>query len=284
MSYRNNRAAARPRSSFQTAGGSIFLFRHPFLAGQISAAVPIDQVDVSRAMRLNDTFFEANPAQDNSFQEVLVDGSVVTITNHLSNGNLNMQVIETTGFVGTGDFLACLHLIIATKDDIGGTLTVKRWFNGVARTRVYYGVSCKNVPHERIAGNAVVPYSVSLAYAGWVEGASMDVKDTAKTIWAVGNKYGLSGVYAPYGIQLAEQENASENYYKGRPNGGLTGGHGDGTGGGGYIDKGDIDKGQSLILGTDAPAGETSYGGVGVTEQESDTWTAEETAAVGGTP
>jgi hypothetical protein len=97
MAYANNRAVARPRATFQTSGGNIIKFRHPFLSGHISGAVPVDEIDVSRALRLNETFLDAQPAQDSSFQEALVDGSVITITNHMMNGTLTLQALRTTG-------------------------------------------------------------------------------------------------------------------------------------------------------------------------------------------
>lgn len=222
MAFANNRAAARPRSTFQVAGGTIIKYRHPFLSGQISQASPVDEIDVSRALRLNEMYLDANPSQDSSFQEVLVDGSVITITNHLMAGQMNLQVLRTTGLVGTGDFVAALQLVVASKDDIGGTLTHIESVNGKRIVTVFYGVSVKNVPHLKKAGNAVVPYSVVLLYAGWVQGVSGESTLNEKTIWSVGNKYGLKGVYKPYGIQEAENQNS---YFGGQPLG-LVGGVG----------------------------------------------------------
>lgn len=213
MSFGVNRAARRPRSTFQVAGGTTVLFRHPFLSGQVSLASPIDQIDISRAMRLNDTFLDASPSQANSFQEILVDGSTITITNHLLNGVLNLQVVRTTGLVGTGDFVAALHLIIGSKDDIGGTLTVREQINGETIVTVFYGVSIQSVPHLRKAGNAVIVYPVSLLYSGWVQGKAASAI-SEKTIWAVGNEYGLKGIYRPYALQ---QEEAGVDFYSGSP-------------------------------------------------------------------
>jgi hypothetical protein len=213
MAYGPNRAAARPRASFQVAGGTIMKFRHPFLSGQISSASPVDEIDISRCVKLNETFFDAQPTQDSALQEVLVDGSVVSITNSLLNGELTLQVIRTTGLVGTGDFIAAAHLIIASKDDVGGTFTVIENINGKRIVTVFYGVSFKRVPHLRKAGNAVIPYPVVLLYSGWVQGVSGDSTINEKTIWAVGNKFGLKGVYKPYGIQEAE----GGSYFSGSP-------------------------------------------------------------------
>jgi len=208
MAFGNNRAAARPRVSFQVAGGTVIKFAHPFLAGQISDASPIDEIDVSRALKLNDTFFNATPAQDSSFQEILVDGSVVTITNHLLNGSMTLQVLRTTGLVGTGDLIAALQLIKASKDDVGGTLTVIKFINGKRIVRIYYGVSVKNVPDDILAGNSVPVFPCVLLYAGWVEGVSAASTVNERTIWAVGNKYGLKAAYKPYAI--TESENSSD--------------------------------------------------------------------------
>jgi len=214
MPYGNNRAAAHPRATFQTAGGCIIKYRHPFLSGQISGASPIDEVDVSRALRLNETFLDANPAQDNAVMEPLVDGSTITITNHLLSGTMSLQVLRTTGLVGTGDFIAALHLVIASKDSLGGTLTVIETIDGKRLVTIFYGVSCKQVPHLKKAGNAVIPYPVTLNYAGWVQGVSANLNVNEQHIWAVGNKYGLKGVYKPFAIQ--EAENVTD-FYGGKP-------------------------------------------------------------------
>jgi hypothetical protein len=223
MAYGPNRAAARPRTSFQVAGGTVIKFRHPFLSGQINEASPVDEIDVSRALKLSEEFFNATPAQDSSFQETLVDGSVITITNHLLNGSASLRVLSTTGLVGTGDFIAALQLIQASKDDVGGTLTVIQHINGKRRVTIFYGVSVKNVPHLIIAGNAVPVYPVVMNYSGWVQGVSMNTAINEKTIWAVGNRTGLKAVYKPYAIQEAENQ---ANFYGGSPVSGSTTGVG----------------------------------------------------------
>ena len=176
----------------------------------------MDEIDVSRALRLNDTFLDAQPAQDSSFQEVLVDGSTITITNHLMNGSMTLQVLRTTGLVGTGDLVAAAHLVIASKDDVGGTLTVIENIDGKRIITIFWGVSWKNVPHLRKAGNAVVPYPVTMLYAGWVQGVSMS-EVNAKAIWAVGNKYGLRDIYKPYSIQGALAGEEKADFYDGKP-------------------------------------------------------------------
>ena len=214
MAFGTNRAAARPQATFQVAGGTIMKYRHPFLSGQISRASPVDEIDVSKSVKLNETFFQALPAQDNSIQEVLVDGSVVTITNHLLAGTIAIPVIRTKGIVGKGCLIAALHLVIASKDDIGGTLTVTETIDGLRIVTVFYGVSCKNVPHLIKAGNAIVPYNAVLSYAGFVQGVSASNEASEKVIWAVGNKVGLKGIYKPYGIQGGED---TDNYFGGIP-------------------------------------------------------------------
>jgi hypothetical protein len=199
MANANNQALRRPGSPFQTAGSTIFKFRHPFLTAQLGPGSTLDEVDFSKSLQLNSAFFQANPAQPSAHQEAMVDGSVITITNHLMNGRISLQALSTTGVVGTGDFVACGHLIVASGDNVGGTLTVIRNFDNVRRVRVYLGVSFENVPHELIAGNTVMPYPITLLYATWVEGLGAAVS-AKKIIWAVGNKYGLEGVYNPYTI------------------------------------------------------------------------------------
>lgn len=214
MAFANSRAAARPRASFQAVGGTQIFFRHPILAGQISSASPVDEIDVSKSLRLNDTFLDANPTHDSSFQEVMVDGSTVTITNHLMNGEMTLQVLRTSELVGDGDFISALHLIIASKDSLGGVLTRIKEVNGKRIVTTFYGVSAKRVPHLKEAGNAVVPYPVVLMYAGWVQGVSAVTTDTKKIIWAVGNSTGIQAHYKPYSIQKSEN---SANYYGGKP-------------------------------------------------------------------
>jgi hypothetical protein len=184
------------------------------LSGQINNASPVDEVDVSRALRLNDTFLDAQPTNDSSFQEVLVDGSTITVTNSLMNGELTLQALRTTGLVGTGDFIAAAHLIIASKDDVGGTFTVVETINGKRVVTLFYGISFKRVPHLRKAGNAVVPYPVVMLYAGWLQGVTANMDVNTKTIWAIGNKHGIKSVYSPYAIQESENPN---DYFGGTP-------------------------------------------------------------------
>jgi hypothetical protein len=226
MAHGVNRAAAKPQANFQAIGGTILKYRHPFLSGQINGASPVDEIDVSNALRLNDEFFRAEPDQDASLQEVLVDGSTIAITNHLLNGTMTLRVLSTTGFVGTGDFLAALDLIQASKDTVGGTFTVIQDINGKRRVTIFWGVTVKRKPHLILAGNAVPIYQVSLLYAGWVQGASANMEINEKTIWAVGNKTGLTAVYKPYAIQAAENP---ADFYGGAPLSSATTGVGAGN-------------------------------------------------------
>jgi len=203
MAYGVNRAGQQTRSQFQTAGGCIIKFRHPFLAGQIdldTTGGSIDEIDVSRSLKLADTFINAVPNQDSSSQVVLVDGSTVTITNHILNGTLTMPVIKGTGKVSSGDFLAALQLIVASKDSVGGSLLRTQFINGEAHTRLYYGVSVKNVPHDIIMGLDVPTYSVQLFYAGYIDSISASADVNLKAIWAVGSKTGVQGIYTPYEV------------------------------------------------------------------------------------
>jgi hypothetical protein len=214
------------------------VYRHPILSGQISSAFPIDEIDITKSLRLGETFLNATPLQDSAIPEVMVDGSVLMITNHVTAGRMALQVVETTGFVGTGDFIAALHLVKVSKDTEGGTITVTRWFNGRKRIRVYYGVGVQNVPDEIIAGNSVVSYPVNMVYAGWFEGAG-GIDLSTKTIWAVGNKYGLKARFMPYSVQLAEgTENGgvAKAYFEGAPASSLIGGEGGSV----AVDTGDI--------------------------------------------
>lgn len=232
MAYGNNRAANRPRATFQTAGGCIMKLRNPILSGQISGATQVDEIDVSRCVRLNDTYLSATPAQDSAFMEQLVDGSVLTITNHMLAGQLALSVIRSTGTVGKGDLVAAAHLIIASKDSEGSTFTVIEEIDGDRLCTVFYGVSFKNVPHLIKAGNAVVPYPVVMNYAGWVQGIAGDGDSNEKVIWAVGNKVGIKAKFTPYEIQGGE---GAAGFFEGKPLSGAIGG----------VDASDVDSADS---------------------------------------
>jgi hypothetical protein len=198
MSYGPNRWGVHPKSTAIKAGGIKMFFRHPKLAGHVFNGANIDEVDVSRACKLNETFLDAQPSMDSAYQEVLVDGSVITITNNLLAGTLSLQVLEQGGFVGRGCFITALQLVQSSGDSVGGTFTTVRNFDGITRIRVYYGVFVRNVPHERIAGNAVVPYPVQLYYAGWFDGVGSEGVVAKDYIWAVGNSRGTTGNYRPF--------------------------------------------------------------------------------------
>ncbi len=222
MAFGPNRAAARPSASFQTAGGCILKYRHPTLSGQISGASQIDEIDVSGAVKLNDTFLSAMPAQDSSFMEVLVNGATITVTNHLLAGQMTLNAVRTTGLVGTGDFIAAAQLVVASKDSMGGTFTVIESINGKRIITVFYGVSFKNVPHLMKAGNAVLVYPVVMLYSGFFQGMGDPTLDEP-IIWAVGSKHGLEAQYAPYAIQ-AGQGNGTQFYNADNVQSGAIGG------------------------------------------------------------
>ena len=204
--YANNRLGKAPKAMFRTAGGSIYTFAHPFLTGQLTDASMGDllrrpnEVDISSALRLNDTFFNAQPAQDNALQEVMVDGSTITITNHLMNGRATIQVVPGTGLVKDGDLTAIAPFIVSAKDNVGGVLTRRRFTSAGAMTRIYYGVSFANFPHDVDAGNAVPIYPMTMLYAGWIEGIMTSGQGVDKLLWAVGNARGLRGNFQPFDI------------------------------------------------------------------------------------
>jgi len=209
MSYGPNRWGKHPKSTAIKAGGIEMFYRHPKLAGHVFNGTNIDEINVSRACKLNDTFLDAAPAMDSAYQEVLVDGSVITITNTLLAGTLTLQVLEQGGFVGRGCFITGLQLVQSSGDSVGGTFTTVRNFDGITRVRVYYGVFVKRVPHEKVAGNAVVPYPVELYYAGWFDGVGSDDTVSKEYIWAVGNSRGTAGVYRPFtenGVDATDPE------------------------------------------------------------------------------
>ena len=211
MAYGGNRLGVQPKSNFQTAGGSIILYRHPHLAGAIdtdTTGTGIDEIDVSASLKLAGTFFSARPAQDSAKQEVLVDGSIVTITNHLLAGVIEIPVIPTTGIVASGDFIAALQLVVATKDSVGGMITRTKFVNGRALTRVYYGVGVKNVPHDVMEGMDVPVYNCQLTYAGFIDSISAATNLNLKAIWAVGSKTGVKGLYKPYELNQGSTGNS----------------------------------------------------------------------------
>jgi len=196
MSYGPDRWGKHPKSSAIRAGGIKMFYRHPKLAGHVYNDANIDEIDVSRACKLNDTFFDASPAMDSAYQEILVDGSVITVTNTILAGVMTLQVLEQGGFVGKGCFITALQFIQSSGDNVGGTFTTIRNFDGTPRVRVYYGVFVKHSPHEKVAGNSVVPYPVQLTYAGWFDGVG-PTESTKQYLWAVGNARGTFGSYKP---------------------------------------------------------------------------------------
>ena len=210
MAYMNNRAGKQTRATFQVAGGCIVKFRHPYLAGAIDSGFGgIDEIDVSASLKLSDTFFNAVPNQRSAYQQVLIDGSVVTITNHLSNGTITLPVIPTTGLVATGDFIAALQLVKSCKDGVGGTLTLSEFVGGRVITTFFYGVAVAFVPDKIKMGLDVPTYNVELLYAGWLQAASTSVEENMRKIWAVGSSNGVSGYFKPYEVN-AEASTGSD--------------------------------------------------------------------------
>ena len=222
MAYGNNRAAKQARAHFQLAGGSSIKFRHPYLAGQIDTDGAVDEIDISACCKLEGRFFEANQNQDSAKQVVLVDGSVVTISNKLLNGTITMPVVKTTGLVATGDFIAALQLIRTLGDSVGGLLYKTDYVNGKAITKLFYGVTPQKVPDDVSEGNDVAVYNIQLLYAGWIEAVSTSTSENKKRIWAVGNQQGLEAYFSPYVTQNASTgENPLSTLNSGIPEGKL---------------------------------------------------------------
>lgn len=222
MAYGNNRAAKQARAHFQLAGGSSIKFRHPYLAGQIDTDGAVDEIDISACCKLEGRFFEANQNQDSAKQVVLVDGSVVTISNKLLNGTITMPVVKTTGLVATGDFIAALQLIRTLGDSVGGLLYKTDYVNGKAITKLFYGVTPQRVPDDVSEGNDVAVYNIQLLYAGWIEAVSTSTSENKKRIWAVGNQQGLEAYFSPYITQNASTgEDSLSTLNSGIPEGKL---------------------------------------------------------------
>jgi hypothetical protein len=204
MAYGNNLSGKQPRAHFMLAGGSTIKFRHPYLAGQISNNTNIDEIDISACVKLDGRFFEATPNQESARQEVMIDGSTVTICNRLLNGTITMPIVRTTGVVATGDFISALQLIKTVGDCVGGLLTKTDYRNGKVITRLYYGVTVASVPDDVSEGMAVPTYDVRLLYAGWLESVSDSVADNMTAIWSAGLKSGVKAYFAPYTVQNSE--------------------------------------------------------------------------------
>lgn len=199
MAYGNNRAGAQTRSNFRQAGGDNIIFKHPLLAGQISGSV--DEVNMSASVKLDGIYFAAEQAQENAKQVVLIDGSVVTVTNRLLNGVCTVPAIPTTGFVSSGDLVACCQLIRSLGDDVGGLIIHQKRISGKVLIRVYYGVTVASCPDAREAGNDVAEYPIKFLYAGWIEADGGSVDDARRKVWAVGNAEGIDGFYTGYKLQ-----------------------------------------------------------------------------------
>lgn len=188
-----------------TAGGSIYKFRHPYLAGAIdinTTGGAIDEIDFSKCMKLDDTFFEARPSQDASKQVVLVDGSTVAVTNSMLNGVATIRCVRTTGKVASGDLVAALQLIVCAKDSVGGAMIRTKFINGEAHSRLYYGVSVKTVPHDIDMGLDVPVYACEVYYAGFIDFIAASADINMKAIWAVGSASGVQGTYVPYEVNI----------------------------------------------------------------------------------
>lgn len=201
MSFGQNSVGKQPRSHFQTAGGTIHKFRHPFLAGQLSSAIGnLDEIDISSSVKLDSEFFKASPNNDSAKQEVLVDGTVVTITNTMLNGTITLQAIRTSGIVARGDAVACFQLIKSTGDNVGGTYTLTEFIDGKAITTLYYGVAIKYVDDKILQGLSVPTYACQLLYSGWIQVVSNSAALNTKAIWAAGSVNGVTGVYTMYPV------------------------------------------------------------------------------------
>ena len=201
MAFGQNSVGKQPRSHFQTAGGTIHKFRHPFLIGQLSSSIGnLDEIDISSSVKLDSEFFKASPNNDSAKQEVLVDGTVVTITNTMLNGTITLQAIRTSGIVARGDAVACFQLIKAAGDNVGGTYTLTEFIDGKAITTLYYGVAIKYVDDKILQGLSVPTYACQLLYSGWIQVVSNSAQLNTKAIWAAGSVNGVTGVYTMYPV------------------------------------------------------------------------------------
>lgn len=213
MAFGNNLLGKAKRASFQVAGGTIIKLRHPHLAGQLgtgdtlagdNAPASFNEIDVSSSCLLEDEYFRAEPIMNSSTQKVTVDGSTITITNDVLAGVITLQCIPTTGLVVTGDFIAACQLIVASKDSVGGVLTMTEFINGKAINTIFYGIAVQKCPHKIKRGNDVPVYPVELSYAGWIQTVS-ESSLTANQIWAAGSKAGISAIFDQFGINKGNE-------------------------------------------------------------------------------
>ena len=211
MANGNNRAGKQPRAYFRQVGGTIIKFRHPFFAGVIDTddGKAIDEIDVSRCVKLEGRFFEANQNQDSAKQVLLIDGSTVTITNRMLNGTITIPAVPTTGQVPTGDFIAGCQLIKSVGDSVGGLLTKTDYVDGKALTKIYYGVTVQQCPDDVSEGNDVGVYTIKLLYAGWIQAESSSTDANKKAIWAVGSTNQIEAFYNQYTLQAGGTGSAS---------------------------------------------------------------------------
>lgn len=211
MANGNNRAGEQPRAYFRQVGGTVIKFRHPYFAGVIDTGntIAIDEIDVSKCVKLEGRFFEANQNQDSAKQVLLIDGSTVTITNRMLNGTITIPAVPTTGEVPTGDFIAGCQLIKSVGDTVGGLLTKTDFVGGKALTKIYYGVTVQQCPDDVSEGNDVGVYTIKLLYAGWIQAESSSTDLNKKAIWAVGSTNQIDAFYNQYTLQAGGTGKAS---------------------------------------------------------------------------
>ncbi len=163
--YANNMALSRPKASFRTAGGSQYAFKHPFLMGSLKNADD-DEVQLGDCLRLNDTFFNAQPLMENAIIETTVSGASIVVTNHVMAGRATLQVLPGDGTVYGGDLTAIAPFIAASKDGVGGQLKRRRYTSARALVRGYYGVAFTGLSHAVDMGNGMPIYAMTMLYCG----------------------------------------------------------------------------------------------------------------------
>lgn len=198
MAYGVNTLGKQPRSHFQKAGGCVMKYKHPYLSGQLSSG--IDEIDVSGCTKLAEKFFEAVQNIDSAKQEILIDGTVVTITNSILSGTINIPLVPTSGLVAEGDFIEALKLIVSQGDRLGGIYSLKDFIDGRVKTTIFYGVTPKKVPHLIKHGTEVATYATELLYAGFIEAVSESDSNNEQAIWATGNATGVQGYFTGYDL------------------------------------------------------------------------------------
>jgi hypothetical protein len=66
----------------------------------------------------------------------------------------------------------------------------------------------KKIPHDIIMGLDVPVYQCELYYSGFIDSISESSDLNMRTIWAVGSKSGVQGIFKPYEVNKGSTKNS----------------------------------------------------------------------------